>query len=50
MLSYIATYLLFACMLAVLDRFSDRPLFIRTHLKHLPWKLNYNFRWWRTQE
>ncbi|KPB52099.1 hypothetical protein [Pseudomonas coronafaciens] len=50
MLPYIATYLLIACMLAVLDRLSDRPLFIRTHLKHLPWKLNYNFRWWRTQE
>lgn len=50
MLPYVVTYLLFASILAVVDRFSDRPLFIRTHLRHLPWKLNYNFRWWRVQE
>lgn len=50
MIPYVGTYLLLACILAVADRFSDRPLFIRTHLKHFPWKLNYNFRWWGFQE
>ena len=50
MIPYVVSYLLFASILAGVDRFSDRPLFIRTHLRHLPWKLNYNFRWWRVQE
>jgi hypothetical protein len=50
MLPYIATYLFFAAILAVVDRLYDRPLFIRTHLKHFPWKLNYSFRWWGVDE
>lgn len=50
MFPYIATYLLCAAILALIDRMIDRPLFIRTHLKHLPWKLNYSFRWWGVQE
>lgn len=47
---YLATYLLFAAILATVDRLTDGPLFIRSHLKHLPWKLNYNFQWWGLQE
>ena len=50
MLRYVVTYLLFAAAFAVASRFSNRPLFIRTQLKHFPWKLNYSFRWWRVQE
>ncbi len=50
MFPYIVTYLLFAAILAIVDRLTNRPLFIRTHLKHLPWKLNYSFRWWGVQE
>lgn len=50
MFPYIATYLLFATILAIVDRLVDRPLFIRSHLKHFPWKLNYSFRWWGVQE
>ncbi len=50
MFPFIATYVLFAALLAVVDRFTARPLFIRTQLKHLPWKLNYSFRWWGPQE
>ncbi|WP_219061965.1 hypothetical protein [Pseudomonas sp. UMAB-08] len=50
MLPYIATYILFAVILAIVDRFTDRPLFIRTHSKHFPWKLNYSVRWWGAQE
>jgi hypothetical protein len=50
MLPYIATYLLIAAILATADHFSHRPLFIRTQMKHLPWKLNYSFRWWSVQE
>ncbi|MGE8143942.1 hypothetical protein ACQKP7_01900 [Pseudomonas frederiksbergensis] len=50
MLPYIATYLFIAFILAIIDRFTDRPLFIRTHLKQLPWKLNYSIRWWGPQE
>lgn len=50
MLPYIVIYLFFAIGLAVVDRFYDRPLFIRTHSKHFPWKLNYSFRWWEVDE
>ncbi|MCQ2993720.1 hypothetical protein NLO95_06245 [Pseudomonas syringae] len=50
MLPLVATYLLLAAALAVADRFANQPLFIRTRSKHLPWKLNYSFKWWRTQE
>ncbi|HEX8544773.1 MAG TPA: hypothetical protein VF671_24075 [Pseudomonas sp.] len=50
MFPYIAAYLLFAAVLAIFDHLTDRPLFIRFHLKHLPWKLNYSFRWWGVQE
>ncbi|TDV58228.1 hypothetical protein EC919_101274 [Pseudomonas graminis] len=50
MFPYIASYLLFAAILALVDHLADKPLFIRTHLKHFPWKLNYSFRWWGVQE
>lgn len=50
MLPYVATYLLIAAILAVIDRFIDRPMFIRRHSKHFPWKLNYSIRWWGAQE
>lgn len=50
MLPYIVIYLFFAVVLAVIDHRYDRPLFIRTHLKHFPWKLNYSFRWWGADE
>ncbi|WP_053270005.1 hypothetical protein [Pseudomonas chlororaphis] len=50
MLPYIATYLLIAAILAVIDRFTDKPLFIRTHSKQFPWKLNYSIRYWSAQE
>ncbi|MFJ7792701.1 hypothetical protein [Pseudomonas sp. NPDC096950] len=50
MLPYIATYLFIAFILAIIDRFTDRPLFIRTHSKHWPWKFNYSIRWWGAQE
>ncbi len=50
MLPYIATYLLIAIIVAIVDHFSPGPLFIRTHLKHFPWKLNYSCRWWGVQE
>jgi hypothetical protein len=50
MLPYIVIYLFFAIVLAVVDRLYDRPLFIRTHSKHFPWKLNYSFRWWGVDE
>lgn len=50
MLPYLATYLLIAFILAAIDRFTDHPIFIRTHSKHFPWKLNYTIRWWGPQE
>lgn len=50
MLPYIATYLLFALILEVIDRCTDRPLFIRRIGTHFRWKLNYSIRWWGPQE
>ncbi|MCT8946766.1 hypothetical protein [Pseudomonas iridis] len=50
MLAFIATYLMFALVLECVRRSMSGPLFIRTRLKHLPWKLNYSFAWWRADE
>lgn len=50
MFPYIASYLLIAFTLAVVDSRIDRPLFIRTHSKHFPWKLNFSIKWWGAQE
>lgn len=50
MLPYLATYLLIAFILAVIDRFTESPMFIRTYSKHFPWKFNYSIRWWGPQE
>ncbi|MCI9873669.1 MULTISPECIES: hypothetical protein [Pseudomonas] len=50
MLVYISTYLIAALILEVIRRNMNAPLFIRTRLKHFPWKLNYSCRWWGTDE
>jgi hypothetical protein len=50
MLVYISTYLIAALILEVIRRNMKAPLFIRTRLKHFPWKLNYSLGWWGTDE
>lgn len=50
MLHWIFIYF-FLALICLIAKYTWRnPLFIRTQSKHFPWKLNYNFRWWKANE
>ncbi|MEJ8321068.1 hypothetical protein [Pseudomonas oryzihabitans] len=50
MLSYVSVYLVSAIVYWLIAKHCGRPIFIKTRSKNFPWKINYNFRWWRAQE
>ncbi len=50
MLPYVSVYIVFAVMYWLVAKYYGRPIFIKTRSKHFPWKIIYNFRWWRAQE
>lgn len=50
MLHYLAVYITIAICYALIAQYFNGPLFIRSKSKHFPWKINYNFRWWRSHE